>query len=234
MIVGWRHQEALCCVRADYNSFSIRKTVRRYLDSIRPATGAMFVRIILCLLHPALGTVDIGSLSKSVQDKIFLSAVQRDGGGKGSAFPRIVGPRHSDKVCIVGAGPAGLHMALELKLRNFTNLVIFERDDRVGGKSYDVHYRGLDQPLGTIFAIEEYFDNLIPLARRYGVGDLVKFVKPAIIDNFKRLELTDYIGRGPAGLLLSFLDAIRYVNLHKHLFGTYRQAAGRKIIASDH
>ena len=192
------------------------------------------VGVILAVLHPALATLDLGSVSKSVQDKIFLSAVQRDAGGKGSAFPRIAGPRQTDKVCIVGAGPAGLHMALELKLRNFTNLVIFERDNRVGGKSYDVHYRGLDQPLGTIFLIEEYFDNLIPLARRYGVGDLVKFVKPSIIDNFKSLELTDYIGRGPAGLLLSFLDAIRYVNLHKHLFGTYRQTGGRKGIASEH
>ena len=192
----------------------------------------MLVGVILAVLHPALATLDLGSVSKSVQDKVFLSAVQRDVGGQGSAFPRIAGPKPSDKVCIVGAGPAGLHMALELKLRNFTNLVIFERDNRVGGKSYDVHYRGLDQPLGTIFVIEEYFDNLIPLARRYGVGDLVKFVKPAIIDNFKSLELTDYIGRGPAGLLLSFLDAIRYVNLHKHLFGTYRQTGGRKDIAS--
>ena len=196
--------------------------------------GSMLVPIILALLHSALTTLDLGSVSKSVQDQIFLSAVQKDAGGKGSAFPRIAGPKYSDKVCIVGAGPAGLHMALELKLRNITNLVIFERDNRVGGKSYDVHYRGLDQPLGTIFVIEEYFDNLIPLARRYGVGDLVKFVKPSIIDNFKSLELTDYIGRGPAGLLLSFLDAIRYVNLHKHLFGTYRQTGGREVIESQY
>ena len=164
---------------------------------------------LLAAAQIASSSIDLGSLSKSVQDKMFLSYVERQAPQKGSAFPRIPGPSPADKVCIVGAGPAGLHMALELKLRNFTNIIIFERDKRVGGKSYDFRYRGLDQPLGTIFVMEEYFDNLIPLARRYGVGDLVKFVKPAIIDNFKSLELTEYLGRGPAGLLLSFIDAIR-------------------------
>ena len=159
---------------------------------------------------------------KSVQDKIFLSTVERETPHKGSAFPRIRGPSSTDKVCIVGAGPAGLHMALELKLRNTTNILIFEKSNRVGGKSFDYPYRGLDQPLGTIFLNEEYFDNLIPLARQYGAGDLVKFVKPAIINNSNSLELTEYIGRGAAGLLLSFIDAIRYINLHKKLFGTYK------------
>ena len=91
-------------------------------------------------------------------------------------IPRILGPKPGHRVCIVGAGPAGLHMALELKQRNYKNIVIFERSNRVGGKSFDFRYKGLNHPLGTIFAIEEYFDNVIPLARSYGVGDLVRFV----------------------------------------------------------
>ena len=88
-------------------------------------------------------------------------------------------------------------MALELKLRNFTNLVIFERNNRVGGMSYDYHYKGLDDP------------------KRQALWRWRT-------DNFNSLELTEYIGRGPASLLLSYIEAIRYVNLHKELFGTYR------------
>ena len=40
----------------------------------------------------------------------------------GKPFPTMIGPKTNEKVCIVGAGPAGLHMAVELKSRNFTNL----------------------------------------------------------------------------------------------------------------
>jgi len=167
-------------------------------------------------------TVDSQPVRKSILDTFFLGKVQRYAGTKGSAFPRILGPKPREKVCIVGAGPAGLHMALELKQRNYTNIVILERSNRVGGKSFDFLYKGLNHPLGTIFAIEEYFDNVIPLARSYGVGDLVNFVRANIIDNYKRLELVEYIGRGPNSLLLSYLDAIRYINLHKDLFGTYQ------------
>ena len=35
------------------------------------------------------------------------------------------------RVCIVGAGPAGVHMAKLLKDRNFTRVVLLEKTDRV-------------------------------------------------------------------------------------------------------
>jgi len=88
---------------------------------------------LLCILDLSTSTVDLESVGKSIQDTIFLHKVQRNAGTKGSAFPRILGPKSSDKVCIVGAGPAGLHMGLELKQRNYTNIVILERSNRVGG-----------------------------------------------------------------------------------------------------
>ena len=79
-----------------------------------------------------------------------------------------------DKVCIVGAGPAGVHMALSLKKRGYSNVTIYEKTNRVGGKSFDIKYRGVAQPQGTIFAEPNYFDNLIPLAQEYGAGDYVR------------------------------------------------------------
>ena len=56
-------------------------------------------------------------------DKKFLWAVDKDAGEKGKPFPRITGPSPEDKVCIVGAGPAGLHMAVELRRRKYTNII---------------------------------------------------------------------------------------------------------------
>ena len=65
-------------------------------------------------------------------------------------------------------------MALRLKKLGYNNVTIFEKTNRVGGKSYNINYRGVAQPLGTLFVVADYFDTVIPLARQYGVGDLVQ------------------------------------------------------------
>ena len=77
------------------------------------------------------------------------------------------------QVCIVGAGPAGIHMALKLKKLGHTDVAIYEKSGRVGGKSYDVNFRGSPYPLGTIFLEPTYFDNVVALAREYGVGEIL-------------------------------------------------------------
>ena len=97
---------------------------------------------------------------------------------KGEEFPKIPGPDKSDRVCIVGAGPSGVHMALKLKKLGFENVTIFEKTGRIGGKSYDIQYQGVPYPMGTVFFEPNYFDNFIPLARDYNVGD-VKELPPA-------------------------------------------------------
>ena len=76
-------------------------------------------------------------------------------------------------MCIVGAGPSGIHMALKLKKLGYQDITIFEKTGRVGGKSYDINYKGVPYPLGTVFLEPTYFDNVIPLAREYNVGDIV-------------------------------------------------------------
>ena len=154
-------------------------------------------------------------------DKKLLWAVDKDAGEKGKPFPRIPGPSPEDKVCIVGAGPAGLHMAVELRRRNYNNIVILEKSNRVGGKCYDVHYKGRVKALGAFLATEEYFDNFIPLAKRYNAGGVVKFIRAPLIQNKKRIRLTDYLGSGPLSLLLVYIDALRYIRIHKQLFGSY-------------
>lgn len=102
----------------------------------------------------------------------FQEATKPTPAVRGEPFPSIPGPSPSDKVCIVGAGPSGVHMALMLKRRGYTDLTIYEKTGRVGGKSYDINYRGASNPLGTVFLEPSYFDNFVPLAREFG-ADLV-------------------------------------------------------------
>ena len=74
---------------------------------------------------------------------------------------------------MVGAGPSGIHMALKLKKLGYQDIVIYEKSGRIGGKSYDVNFKGVPNAMGTIFLEPTYFDNLVPLAREYGVGEIV-------------------------------------------------------------
>ena len=41
----------------------------------------------------------------------------------GEAWPRIPGPALEDRVCVVGAGAAGIHMAVSLKEKGYKNVV---------------------------------------------------------------------------------------------------------------
>ena len=91
---------------------------------------------------------------------------------KGIPFPKINGPLKDDHVCIVGAGPAGIHMAVRLKDRGYKKITIFEKSSRVGGKCYDVQHDEFYQPLGATFLHVDYFDTVVKLANRYGVGDI--------------------------------------------------------------
>ena len=96
------------------------------------------------------------------------------GAEKGEEWPKIVGPKKAGRVCVVGAGPAGIHMALRLKQKGYSKVNILEKTFRVGGKCRDIVHGGVPNPQGAIFAASSYFENLIPLAKRFGVGELVK------------------------------------------------------------
>ena len=93
---------------------------------------------------------------------------------KGKAWPKIAGPQKTARVCVVGAGPTGVHMALRLKEKGYTRVDLLEKTFRVGGKCEDIVHGGVPNPQGAIFAVASYFENLIPLAEKYGLGEVVK------------------------------------------------------------
>ena len=57
--------------------------------------------------------------------------------------PAAAGPANTDRVGIIGAGPAGIHLAAELQRLGFNSVTLLERTARVGGKSLTI-YRNVD------------------------------------------------------------------------------------------
>ena len=47
----------------------------------------------------------------------------------------------NDRVCIIGGGPAGISAAMYLQMKGYRDYVIYEKNNRVGGKCYSPHVR---------------------------------------------------------------------------------------------
>ena len=48
----------------------------------------------------------------------------------------------NDKICIIGAGPAGLSAAVHLEKTGYTDYAILEREDHVGGQCHSPYHDG--------------------------------------------------------------------------------------------
>lgn len=175
------------------------------------------------------------------QDPNQLLSLLSEEPAKGEPWPNIPGPHKSDRVCVVGAGASGVHMAASLKKRGFDKVVIFEKTDRVGGKCYDIYHRGVPQSQGANIFEANYFneDSLIPFIREYGLEDDVTEV-PLFTGHWVTNSAQDVGSKltpGQFGLrtISKFtnstsikenigyqLDAVvRYIKLHKEMFGLY-------------
>ena len=67
-------------------------------------------------------------------------------------YHRLMLPR----IGIVGAGPGGLSLAKLLTQRGYGDIILFERENCVGGKSRTVMVEGLGHELGTCYAALGY------------------------------------------------------------------------------
>jgi oxygen-dependent protoporphyrinogen oxidase len=77
-------------------------------------------------------------------------------------------PRFGDPIAVIGAGPSGLSAALKLKELGYTNVTVFERENRVGGKVHTLNANGLAAELGAVFASPDYTE-VLRLAQQFGV-----------------------------------------------------------------
>ena len=79
-----------------------------------------------------------------------------------------------ERVCIVGAGSSAVHMGWLLRRRGFVNTVLFEREDRVGGKiwTHEPTVEGdIVRELSAAFLSPDYFE-VRGLMDRFGQIDV--------------------------------------------------------------
>jgi hypothetical protein len=69
-------------------------------------------------------------------------------------------PKRDDRVLILGAGPAGLLIAHQLRKRGFRHVRLLESTDRAGGKALTRRVEGVAHELGTCYLHPGY--NLVP------------------------------------------------------------------------
>ena len=55
----------------------------------------------------------------------------------------------SSRICVIGAGAAGLAAAHLLAKRGFANVTVLEKGDRVGGKCWTIEHEGRTYELGA-------------------------------------------------------------------------------------
>ena len=153
---------------------------------------------------------------------------------RGDAFPTISSPRSTDeKIAIVGAGPAGIHMAYLLKKKGFKNIVVYEKTGRIGGKSLTVEHRSTLHEMGTCYVQPDYEENVVALAKEYGLWDPVALpsaniwldhyqtsteYKTYVIGEIMKMLMTNNITKAQTAL---FKAMVEYCIIHRNLFGKY-------------
>ncbi|MBL7849483.1 MAG: FAD-dependent oxidoreductase [Cyclobacteriaceae bacterium] len=78
-------------------------------------------------------------------------------------------PTEDSSICIVGGGAAGLSAAYFLKERGYRNVVVLEKEDRVGGKCLSLTVNGKSFDLGANYITSSY-ENVMHLARKFGAA----------------------------------------------------------------
>jgi hypothetical protein len=72
------------------------------------------------------------------------------------------------KICIIGAGPAGLSAAYFLKEKGYSDVVVLEKNSYVGGMCWSENTYGMPTGMGAI-AITPDYKNVIKLSKKFGL-----------------------------------------------------------------
>ena len=156
------------------------------------------------------------------------------------------GPPRPERVCIVGGGPAGVHLGWLLRRRRFTNVTIFESNARLGG---DVWTRerpataadgdNITRELGAAFLSPDYVEvrallsrfgqDELPLSTRTqlefhvprGGGDAGEDVLNATAWAAERLARVTNSSNATHNAEVMAGALSRYEALHRHIFGAY-------------
>jgi hypothetical protein len=173
--------------------------------------------------------------------KQLVDLVQSPEEPKGIPFSeRIPSPKClKDRIAIVGAGPAGIHMAYLLKKKGFQNIVVLEKSKRVGGKTLTIIHRDTAHDLGAC-CTQPGYENVHALAQEFGVWEPANLPPLNIwLDQLSTpINYSSYVF--PEAMKLAetndpkvaaeklFMSLLKYVRLHREYFGKYKGELMRK------
>lgn len=134
-----------------------------------------------------------------------------------------------DRICVVGAGPAGITTAYELSRQGFTDVVVVEKAGRVGGLCLSVGYDGHAFDLGANYVTSAY-RQIRKLARELGAPMYTEtravFFDPTWPGRFRSIFSQ---ARGDAGLLAFTWACLRYLVLRWRLGKTLPDVGYRGV-----
>lgn len=114
-----------------------------------------------------------------------------------------------DSIGIIGASPAGIHMAYLLKKKGFTNVEVLENSDRIGGKSNTIMHCSVPQEMGICYLSPDYEKNIIELVNKFVSGDLIDLVSAThLIDNSTNFLSVEEYAMGYGAKVLRTRDII--------------------------
>lgn len=94
------------------------------------------------------------------------------------------------RIAIIGAGVAGLTAAEALKRRGYEDVVLYEANDRVGGKVHTTYVDGLPFELGAYISFESD-DEVLELIERHRID--VRTARPRMVHDFdKQGAITEF------------------------------------------
>ncbi len=109
------------------------------------------------------------------------------------------------RVAIVGAGAAGLSAAHALRGLGYTNVTVFERSGRVGGKCHTVEIDGRNYELGAGIVAEDN-EIVLRLAKEFNVRlERLAFGRSAVVDGETGTAMPKRTARETAALLVEVL-----------------------------
>lgn len=123
-----------------------------------------------------------------------------------------------DRICIVGAGPAGIATAHELASRGYRNVTILEKADRVGGLCLSEGFEGRAFDLGANYVTSAY-KQVRRLARQVG-AEMYTEVRGAFFNPRTRTWRSIFAeAKGNASLIGFGWACLRYLFLRWRLNG---------------
>ncbi|KAF0727992.1 hypothetical protein Ae201684_014098 [Aphanomyces euteiches] len=195
------------------------------------------LRIWLCVAI-LQGLALISTTTALGQDSFEAAATSESSQPILPSQPLPISIKRNASIAIIGAGPAGIHHALLLAQKGFSNIVVYEYSNEIGGKSKTiVDETGLPHEMGTCYA-HTLYDPIFQLLNTYDPNNVLVPTDPTVPNNTWIMQGNQILFDYPTYLfqqaqtltgittLLGIRNAtqaafVKYISIHESIFGKY-------------